>query len=941
MEILILKSAACLAILMVFYKLFLEHLAIHKFKRFYLLGALLVSIVIPFITFIKYIDPVYDFGTFEADTFTTPPYFPANVAIEESTNYLPIILWSIYGLGALLFASKFCINLFGIVSKINKNEKQKHDNFISVLLNDLIVPHTFFSYIFLNKTKFETKAIPQEVILHEQTHASQKHSLDILFIELLQIVFWFNPLLYFIKKDIKLNHEFLADAAVLKQGIDSSTYQETLLQFTSNVNGIPLAHAINYSLIKKRFTIMKTQTSKKAIWLRSLLLIPLLGGLLFSFSSTKEVEKEVVPAMVFPEESQNNDALTDVKDELAKTKSLKINYTARSIDIKVFKNGTYKIDGIKANKNTFKQVINQFHQDVTKEIRNKIINVHVNSPEDISNKEVWFIYNSVLDYGFHRIVAYNQEVVRSKGNKPFAIENGNKEVSKKGNLTVNGIVCDGCSLNLSKKGVENIILGTTTGDQILSFKIKFPGYPTETIKGDALNAKAVSNLKNSSLGIALSLFDIKTVEKEKLAPIVITLVDKNDKNYSHSPVVKKGETSLLPPPPPPSKNKIIGSLSGFSKYMLQTEKNGDAILYNNKEITAKKAISLYKKFGKVDLIVKKIARGKYRVHLAEAQGDVSTMTTEDLSKNAPPPPPPPAPPKVKKGERSNIPPPPPPAPLVKDIKESKTGYKNINGESYFYSTGNGVTKYYNRFGYEVDKKGNKLSNTQTDGDKVIKGQKITKVYKDGKVVTKFKKTWEDDNTNIPPPPPPMSTLDYVVSMAKKGASFYYNEESISSDKAIEIAKKNDEINILSQSNNGKPTVQLSTEPLSISNGRAQVIKKRNKSLEARKKVLEGQKEARKEMLKDRKQALEERKRLMKEHKDKNQKPLAEQFKGMEKNGGEFFYEGEKITENKAIKLIKDNPKLNVSIHSENDKSTVNLSKKGIKIINGRLAKKTN
>ena len=317
MELLILKSAACLAILIAFYKLFLERLSIHKFKRFYLLAALVISIVIPFITFVEYIEPVYNVETFVTDSFTTPLYFPTETIIEEPTNYLPILLWSLYGLGALLFASKFAINLFGIVSKINRNEKQKHNNFISVLLNDLIVPHTFFSYIFLNKTKFEAKAIPQEVLLHEQTHASQKHSLDVLFIELLHIVFWFNPLLYIIKKDIKLNHEFLADDAVLKQGIDSSSYQETLLQFTSNANQMPLAHAINYSLIKKRFTIMKTQTSRKAIWLRSLLLLPLLGGLLFSFSGREQVEKDAESTMVFPSEEQvnNTNSILELKQD--------------------------------------------------------------------------------------------------------------------------------------------------------------------------------------------------------------------------------------------------------------------------------------------------------------------------------------------------------------------------------------------------------------------------------------------------------------------------------------------------------------------------------------------------------------------------------------------------------------------------------------------------
>jgi len=107
----------------------------------------------------------------------------------------------------------------------------------------------------------------------------------------MQILFWFNPLIYFIKHSIKLNHEFLADNAVLKQGIASSTYQNTLLAFSSNAAEPKLANAINYSSIKKRFTVMKTHTSKQAFWLRNLILLPLLAILIYSFSEKRVIEK--------------------------------------------------------------------------------------------------------------------------------------------------------------------------------------------------------------------------------------------------------------------------------------------------------------------------------------------------------------------------------------------------------------------------------------------------------------------------------------------------------------------------------------------------------------------------------------------------------------------------------------------------------------------------
>ncbi len=290
MLLFVLKSSACLAVFMIFYKLCLEKTSAHTFKRFYLIGVILISISIPLITFTEYI---------ELSKTDFENALPIEVTDQSKTFYdiLPVILWSIYVLGLIIFLFRFFKNIYRLFQKIKTNPKLKSENFINVLLNDLIIPHTFLNYIFLNKTKYENKLIPDEVLLHEQIHAKQKHALDILFVELFQILFWFNPLLYFIKKDIKLNHEFLADHAVLKQGIDSSTYQKTLLTFSSpnsfrdNQNQ-QIVNAINYSLIKKRFTVMKTKTSKTIIWLRSLIILPLLAILIYSFSNKAIIETE-------------------------------------------------------------------------------------------------------------------------------------------------------------------------------------------------------------------------------------------------------------------------------------------------------------------------------------------------------------------------------------------------------------------------------------------------------------------------------------------------------------------------------------------------------------------------------------------------------------------------------------------------------------------------
>ena len=288
MIIYILKATACLTIFLAFYTFFLEKEIMHIFKRFYLLLAIVIAFIIPTVLFTEYIyiapQPI---ETTEVRNYTLEE-FHANPEVIE-TNKLPILLWSIYGFGVLAFGFKFFQNLITIRLRIRKNPKIKNRHITNVLLKEALAPHTFFSFIFLNKQKFEAQEIPDEVLVHEKTHALQKHSIDVLFIEFIQVILWFNPLVYLFKRSIKLNHEFLADQAVMQKGVETTSYQKILLAFSSHAPETQLANAINYSSIKKRFTVMKKNTSKKAIWLRSLLVLPLFALLLYSFS-----EKEVV-----------------------------------------------------------------------------------------------------------------------------------------------------------------------------------------------------------------------------------------------------------------------------------------------------------------------------------------------------------------------------------------------------------------------------------------------------------------------------------------------------------------------------------------------------------------------------------------------------------------------------------------------------------------------
>ncbi|WP_299398913.1 M56 family metallopeptidase [uncultured Gelidibacter sp.] len=347
MLVYLLKSAACLAIFMVFYKYVLEKENMHVFKRYYLLGALVLAFTIPLVTFTQTIEVFTIPGTNEATV-----HYVENAPQIEQTNYLPLILWSIYGLGLVLFGTKFLRNLYQIIFKINRNPKKKSNHIVHVLLSDMITPHTFFKYIFLNKQKFENKEIPQEVFWHEEAHAIQKHSIDLLFVELLQVIFWFNPIIFFAKHSIKMNHEFLADRAVLNKGVNAVNYQHILLAFSSNATEpIGMANAINYSSIrlkvfgkritlfnsfgqvKKRFTVMKTHTTKQKVWSKSLVLLPLLALTLYGFSEKKEIVKEVY----LQDTSQETDQKKATPEEVAEYNKLAKHYNTQSDDNRVIK----------------------------------------------------------------------------------------------------------------------------------------------------------------------------------------------------------------------------------------------------------------------------------------------------------------------------------------------------------------------------------------------------------------------------------------------------------------------------------------------------------------------------------------------------------------------------------------------------------------------------
>ncbi|MFT7269424.1 MAG: beta-lactamase regulating signal transducer with metallopeptidase domain [Roseivirga sp.] len=293
----LLEIALCLLVFFCLYKVVLESTSLHRFKRFYLLFCLLFSLVIPFLAIeIPSQNPIVASTAIITSTVYEAIVGPEvkelsaiaagsdKTIAEQPTNYGWFIGMG-YFIVTLILVIRFTRNIHRLISKALSSTRIPYGEAEVTLINERIIPHNFLKYIFINTDDYKNEEIGEQLLAHELGHAKQKHSFDILLIEFLQVIFWFNPLYYFYGKAIRLNHEYLADSIVLKTHSNVAQYQLLLLQFATKKQGseLNLACLSNYSLTKKRFKMMTQQTSKIAAMVRVAILLPLLVVTILAF----------------------------------------------------------------------------------------------------------------------------------------------------------------------------------------------------------------------------------------------------------------------------------------------------------------------------------------------------------------------------------------------------------------------------------------------------------------------------------------------------------------------------------------------------------------------------------------------------------------------------------------------------------------------------------
>lgn len=284
----IIQTALCLGALYLIYWFFLRKDTFFAANRFYLISSIFLSFIIPlFKVPLFFEDPQLTYVVvLEAVTVTAQN---VETGIANNLNFYQSA-FIVYLTGTVIFLIRFVFQLLQLFFMIRKFGVKRSDGLKIVELESKYSPFSYFNYVFLNDACLKDQNL-KEILAHEKIHMVQHHSFDLVLLEFLTIIQWFNPFIWLYKNSIKGIHEYLADEGLLASGINKSSYQHLLLNHTIGLQINNLTNNFNQSLIKNRF-IMMTKKSKKLARLKFLLVMPITAILITSFAFT--LDKKVM-----------------------------------------------------------------------------------------------------------------------------------------------------------------------------------------------------------------------------------------------------------------------------------------------------------------------------------------------------------------------------------------------------------------------------------------------------------------------------------------------------------------------------------------------------------------------------------------------------------------------------------------------------------------------
>ena len=370
METIILKIILCSGIVLGLYYLFLAKEKTLTFNRFYLLLGLIFSYTIPFVS-IETKEIAKDKPVLFIEQETPIQILQDSATVKvETFDYTQLLLIIYFVISGILIVKM----LYSIIKiKTLKGRKIIYQNRNVVLLKKEIAPFSFLSTIYLSEKYFNRQKIDERIFLHEEIHIKQKHSFDVLLIEVVKAFSWFNPFIYLYKNVMITNHEFLADEEVIIKNENIKNYQELILNEVLNQQNLQLTHQFNFNNTKKRF-IMMTKKNSKFAEAKKYLVVPAFTAL----------------ALIFAERTYANDKGA-ADNYLSITQPAKVNKIYSNDAIKEFLEITDKYADIIRDRDfdRFKKEVPRDEQLKLIELRNQI------NVKDWNKIPVWVSYQEI------------------------------------------------------------------------------------------------------------------------------------------------------------------------------------------------------------------------------------------------------------------------------------------------------------------------------------------------------------------------------------------------------------------------------------------------------------------------------------------------------------------------------------------------------------------
>lgn len=276
-----LKVAALLVVFYMFYRLLLERTSLVHFNRVVLLLTAVLSFVLPLciITVHEYVEAI-------PVTATT-----VETAGNEILQQAPVSFWSVYGprltllltavlVGGMLIRMGIVVRSFLNLKKLISNSEKKtlSDGVVMAITDEPVAPFSWMRTVVMNRSDYASQTDGGAILAHERGHIRCHHSLDVVLVEVLTALQWFNPVVWFLRQDLRALHECEADQAVLSQGFNTDQYIQLLIRKAIGLPVSQLANGMSARTIKKRIVMMKTNRKpSRSSWLRALYILPIVA----------------------------------------------------------------------------------------------------------------------------------------------------------------------------------------------------------------------------------------------------------------------------------------------------------------------------------------------------------------------------------------------------------------------------------------------------------------------------------------------------------------------------------------------------------------------------------------------------------------------------------------------------------------------------------------